>query len=373
MTAVAPPTVAAMMARWLIVVAAAAVLVVTPLVAGARPAASSDIVATDLVARVQASGGLGWSGFVESSGALAVPESDSFASLAQLLGEENDLRVWWRSADDWRIDRIRSTGETDLFRQGDTSIRWVFESQTAVISPASTVRLPDASDLLPPTLGRSMLRGARAEELSRLPSRRLAGVDAAGVRLIPADSAATVARVDLWADPDTGLALRVDVYGAGDTRPVVTTALTQLDQTPPDSSTTNFRPAADVNIQYDQSVDVAAAANAFAPYDLPATLAGLDSRSGADPEAVGVYGRGPTTMIVVPLRGQVAGPLRDRLRNSATAQPSERGALATAGPVGLLVTRGRFDPQRRGNSFLLAGTVTPEVLERAAAELQVQP
>ena len=47
-----------------------------------------------------------------------MPDSDSFVGLAQLLGEDNDLRVWWRAADDWRIDRIRSTGETDLFRRG---------------------------------------------------------------------------------------------------------------------------------------------------------------------------------------------------------------------------------------------------------------
>jgi hypothetical protein len=39
-----------------------------------------------------------------------VPDSAAFANLATLLGEDNQLGVWWRSTDDWRVDRIRSTG-----------------------------------------------------------------------------------------------------------------------------------------------------------------------------------------------------------------------------------------------------------------------
>jgi hypothetical protein len=355
--------------RWLIVVATAAALVVTPLAVNARPSSPVSISAAELAARIQASGGVAWSGFVESSGALQVPDSDSFASLAQLLGEDNDLRVWWRSADDWRVDRIRSTGETDLFRQGQESVRWVFESETATIAPVSKVRLPDASDLLPPTLARSMLQGARPEELSRLPSRRVAGINAPGLRLIPQEAATTVGHVDLWADPATGLPLRVEIFGIGDQRPVVTTTLRDVDRAAPAPSATRFVPAEGVTINYDESVDVAAAANAFAAYDLPASLGGLDSRSGADPGAVGIYGRGPTVLIAIPLRGQVARPLRDRLRSSADARETVAGTLAPVGPIGLLVTRRRFDPQRQGGSFLVAGTVSPETLERAAAEL----
>jgi len=62
---------------------------------------------------------------LETSGTLQVADNESFAALAQLLGENTQLRVWWRSADEWRVDRIRSTGETDLFRRQGYSIRWV--------------------------------------------------------------------------------------------------------------------------------------------------------------------------------------------------------------------------------------------------------
>jgi hypothetical protein len=120
-----------------------------------------------------------------------------------------------------------------------------------------------------------------------------------------------------------------------------------------------------VGLNYEESVDVAAAANAFAPVDLPASLGGLSSRTGEDPSAVGLYGRGPTTLIALPLRRDVAGPLRRRLRESAGAQETDVGTVSSVGPVGLLLTPYR----REGSRFLLAGTVTQEVLTRAATDL----
>ena len=108
----------AMSARWLAVLFTAAAFVATPLLISARAAHLSEISATELAGQIRRSAHVGWSGFVETSGTLQVPDNESFATLAQLLGENTQLRVWWRSADDWRVDRIRSTGETDLFRHG---------------------------------------------------------------------------------------------------------------------------------------------------------------------------------------------------------------------------------------------------------------
>ena len=362
---VGPTYSGAMSARWLVVLLTAAALVATPLVMGAWPAPPSDIAAADLARRVQQSADVAWSGFVEISGTLQVPDNESFATLAQLLGENTQLRVWWRNTDDWRVDRIRSTGETDLFRQQGYTIRWVFESETATYSPASEIRLPDASDLLPPTLAREVMRHARDDELSRLPSRRVAGIDAPGLRLTPNESATTVAHVDIWAEPDSGLPVRVELYGVGEQRPVITTTLLELSLSEPAADTTDFNPGAGVQVNYEQSVDVAAAAHAFTPYDLPASLAGLRSRDGEDPGAVGIYGRGPTTLIALPLRGRVAGPLRRQLSDRGSVQFTDVGILAPIGPVGVLLTPFRG---RRG-AFLLAGTVNSETLQRAAAEL----
>ena len=157
----------------------------------------------------------------------------------------------------------------------------------------------------------------------------------------------------------------MQLYGVGEQRPVVTTTLRQLKLGAPPETTTHFSLPEGVRVAYEPSVDVAAAANAFAPYDLPPSLAGLSSRNGADPGAVGVYGRGPTTLIALPLRGQVARPLRQQLQDRGDARTTDVGTFVPVGPVELLIT-----PYRgRGGTFLLAGTVTSETLQQAAVEL----
>ena len=133
----------------------------------------------------------------------------------------------------------------------------------------------------------------------------------------------------------------MEAYGSESTRPVLTTGMSDVDLAAPDPSTTVFSPAQQVTLAYEDSVDVAAAANASAPFDLPPTLGGLASRSGDDPGAVGIYGRGPTTMIALPLRRSVAFPLRQRLRESSAARETDTGTLASVGPVNVLVTRFR--------------------------------
>jgi hypothetical protein len=352
--------------RWLAVVLAAALLVAVPVAVQHRPGGGAPTAPTaELLARIQASGSVGWSGRAQSSGSLQLPSSESFATLGQLLGERVDLRAWWQGPRSWRVDRIRSTGETDTFRDGGGQVRWIFESERATYSPVSTIHLPDAVDVLPPTLGRDLLQGARLDELSPLAGRRVAGADAVGLRLQPGDQAATVTHVDLWFEPASGLPLRVELYGKGSGLPVLTTTMTELSVRPPDPDDVRFSAPQGVTLAYEESTDVAAAANALEQVDLPATVAGLGTRNGKDPGAVGVYGRGPTTMIVFPLRGSVARPLRDQLTHDGGTSETAAGTLAPLGPITVLLTR----IPGRGGGFLLAGTVTPETLTAAAAEL----
>ena len=350
-------------------VGVAVLLVVVPLAFAHRPVGRvADAPPAELVARAQASAAVGWSGRAESQGSLALPDSDSFATLGQLLGERVELRAWWRGAGSWRVDWIRSTGETDTFRDGRGQVRWVFESERATYSPVSSIRLPDAVDVLPPSLGRDLFQGARVDEVTALAGRRVAGVDAIGLVLHPREAAATVERVEVWFEPTTWLPLRVDLYGRGSTLPVLSTTMTDLTLRTPDAAAVRFDPPPSVTLAYEESTDVAAAANALQMADLPASVAGLPTRDGRDPGAVGVYGRGPTTMIVFPLRGSVARPLREQLeRNGGTTQTAA-GTLAPVGPITVLLTR----VPGRGGGFLLAGTVTPETLTAAAGQLQAR-
>ena len=102
------------------------------------------------------------------------------------------------------------------------------------------------------------------------------------------------------------------------------------------------------------------------PTTCPRRWPGCRCATARTPAAVGIYGRGPTALIALPLRGQVARPLRDRLEASATARSTD-GRHRGARRAGLAA---RHRPAGSGGgAFLVAGTVTPETLERAATEL----
>ena len=243
----------------------AALVVIAPLTPGFIPARASDVSAPALARAIEQSRTVSWSGDVTTQGTLQIPDTDSFAGVAELFGERKDVRVWWRDPTSWRVDRVRQTGETGLVREGDRLTSWVFESARATVSPYSPVRLPDVSDLLPNQLAERLLSGATDDELSRLPARRIAGRDAPGLRLTPSDQQSTIGQVDVWADSDTGLPLRVEVTGVGADQPVLRSEVDRLDLGTPDPDTTTFTPPPDAEVRSRDAVDLAAGANVFAP------------------------------------------------------------------------------------------------------------
>lgn len=355
-------------ARWLVVAALALGVVIAPVLPDLLPVRESTIGAPALAAQVRRSPELGWSGEVRTLGTLRVPVSGStFGGVARLLGEEAHLRVWWRAPDDWRIDRIRATGESDLVRNGGSTIRWTYEGNRVRFTPHSYVRLPDDSDLVPAGLAARLLSGARPEELSRLPARRITGRSAPGLRLRPADPRSTIARIDLWADDVTGLPLAVEVYDAPDaTVPVLRTEVVALDPGAPAAGRTDFRLAATLDYSRGVSMDDVAGANAFAPLAPPSTVAGLARRGQeADFGAVGVYGQGATALVALPLRPSVVPGLREQLRRSRDSRESGAGTALEVGPISVLLV------SHEVGSFLLAGTVTPATLQAASEDLRV--
>lgn len=353
--------------RWVVTCAVAVAVVATPYLVSARPVAEAERTPAQLVAAVMRSADIPHTGLVKSAGTVHVPEADTFTSITTLFGEANRVRVWWQDDQHWRLDRIRSTGETDLFRTPQGTVRWVYESGRVRIAPPTPVRLPDTSDVLPDTLGRRVLQGAEPDELSSMPSRRIAGRAAAGVRLAPSTEQSSIDRVDVWIDTDSGIPLQVEVY-AGFVRPALSTHYERLDLGSPPESALDFDPPARADVDVEELPDLAAESNQFAPYVAPQQLAGLPLRGGG-PDlptgAVGVYGRGPTVLLFLPLRGKAARPLREQLSSMAGSTPDEAGTAVDLGPISVLVTPARY----RGSGFLLMGTVTPQALEQAAAEL----
>lgn len=349
--------------RWALVLGLVAVLAALPVVVGALPAADDDRTAVALRTAALASGGVAFSGDAQSSGGLALPETDQLDTVADLFSDRTSMRVWWRSPTDHRVDVVRPGGETGVHRDATGSWRWEYEPDRATRIEAEPLALPVATDLLPHTLALRLLSEARPDELSRLPSDRIAGRDALGLRLVPADTAAAVTRVDCWIDAASGLPLAVQVWGPDSTVPALDSRFLDIDLTVPDRAVTAFSPPAGATRERSDPLGALNNAAADRPgFGLPDTLAGLPRRDleGA-PARIALYGRGVTLLTVVPLPGRVARELRDAAAADPTAVRDDDGTRLAIGPLGILLTgtSGR-------TSYALIGTVTGDALVEAS-------
>jgi hypothetical protein len=350
--------------RWSFVATACALAVVVPVAVRARPVPDRSLSAVQLLALVRSGQDTAYSGMVEVRGRLGLPISDHFTDIADLLGGDTRLRVWWRSTRDWRVDRLLDTGEIDLYHHGRTTVEWNYERAEARTSIDPTIRLPRDADLLPPALAQRALTDASPTDLSRLPPRRIAGVDAVGLRLDPSDPRTSVDHVDLWADPDTGVVLALDAYGDAAAQPALSTTFTSISLSTPQRSTTSFHAAPGVGQPVDKVLDIADAANQYAPVTPPEQVAGL-TRSTNSRGAVGIYGSGLTQLMAVPLQERDAGYLADQLRTSGATLIHQQ-PLLRVGPLGvyLVISHQPFD-----FAWLMTGTVTDQTLIRAGADL----
>jgi hypothetical protein len=349
--------------RWAAVAAGTALLVGAPLAVRAWPAEDSGISAVGLLARIEAGAKHPYSGYVETQGTLQLPVADRFTDVGELFGERTRMRVWWRSAEEWRVDKLLTTGEQDLVHNALGTMRWRYEQADATLSNDPAIRLPRTADLVPPAVAKLLLDDVDESEVRRLPAERVAGVDAPGLRLRPSAEQTSIDHVDVWADPDTGVALRVEVTGKGASRPAFTTEFEDFSAATPAPSRTTFEPPPGADFRFDDVLDIADAVNQFAPYLAPDRVAGLAKAPQAD-RAVGIYGSGVTRLLTVPMRRQEADPLREQLLRTLGVQRRPEGTLVTVGPLSVLLTGADGD-----GGFLLAGTVTPATLARGAADL----
>nr|ANY58108.1 transcriptional regulator [uncultured bacterium] len=342
-----------------------ALLVGLPPLIRALPARDADVSAADLRSRVLASDSVAFSGYAQSSGGLSLPVTDQLTSVADLFSDRTTMRAWWRGPADHRVDVVTAAGETGTHRDLLGAWTWEYETATATRTVAGPLALPAPPDLLPPALGRRLLSEADVEELSRVGARRVAGRDALGLRLTPADAASSVSRVDVWVDGESGLALQVEVYARGARRPALDTRFLDLELGVPDPAVTAFVPPPGAVLRGRVDFDLVEAARQISGPGLPLSLAGLDRRP-VDrlPRGLAVYGRGVTLLAVVPVPGRLAVELRRAVGASPGAVVDELGARAAVGPLGLMVV-----DRAGGQAYVLTGTVTIDALATAAAQV----
>ena len=124
---------------------------------------------------------------------------------------------------------IEGSTERDVYQTPDAQYVWDFgDSQLTRIVGDQPVRLPRAADLTPPELARRLLGIAAGDRLEPVAGRRVAGIEAAGLRIVPATADTTVDHIDVWADPATGLPVQAEVTARGGQRPVFVTRFLEL-------------------------------------------------------------------------------------------------------------------------------------------------
>ena len=349
--------------RWCIVALGVVLLIGVPLAVRALPAQDEGISATDLLARIEASRDHPYSGYVESQGNLQLPITDRFTDIGALFGERTRMRVWWRGAEEWRVDKLLVAGETDLIRNAGGTTQWSYEAAEA--TPATTRPFgcrgppiwyrPRSAPGCWPTSTPPSSAGCR-------PGRWPARTRWASGCPRPRPSRASVAPISGWTrrpvfrspSPCT----RARTTGPRSRRSSVSSP-----RETPDVARTTFTPPPAADIAFEGALDIADAANLYAPVLPPPTLVGL-AKSPAAIRAVGVYGSGVTQIIVIPLRDREAHPLREQLGSWPGSRLVPEGIVLSVGPLGLLLTGDHED-----SGWLIAGTVTEDTLATAAREL----
>lgn len=341
-----------------------------PGIIGALPVPASALTAGALRARILASARVPYQGYAESSVDLGLPQLPDLGDVSTLLDGITDQYAWYRSAGQWRADVLTQAGETDTYQTSQGIYLWDYSRDVLTqVLGQQPVRLPRAADLLPPALARRLLGLASpADHISRLPAQRVAGVNAAGLRLVPAEPATTVGAVDIWADPASGLPVEVALVGRGSRQPILVARFLDLSQRPPPVATVTPNPAPAVGTATTELPDISRLLNQLAP-PLPRHIDGM--RRVAVPGGladIAAYGSGFSRFVVLPLPGGVGNQALNAASNAGAGGinlPGGTGALIQTPLLTVLLEQS----QTGGPVYLLTGTVTATLLVHAGTDL----
>ncbi len=367
-----------------------ALLCAIPTIIAALPVPRSAISAPALQARILASAGVPYEGYAESTVNLGLPELPDLHNVSLLLDGTTDQYVWYRSPAYWRADdvsgpNVTGIAESDTYADGGVTYLWNYGTNLLTqVTGAEPVRLPRAPDLLPPALARRLLDTAgHADRISRLPSRRIAGLDAAGLRLVPTGPGTTIGSVEIWADPVSGLPVQVQITGRGTARqpgqPVLLSTFLELRRTQPGLGAVIPHPAPNIGLTTTKLPDVDGVLNGDGDGDsdgdpFPAQLGGERHVAlPGSPPGVAIYGSGFSRFVVLPLPKGVGTTALNSAIQAGADSVTLPGTTGTPPPavlirtplLSVLMVRAGFHHA----VFLFTGAVTPAVLEQSASAL----
>lgn len=353
--------------RWAVVLTGVAVLTAMPAAIASLDPSDPDIELGTLRERILESGARPFEGMFGSRGGARLPDLGRFEDEIKPFTETTRVRIWYAAPDRWRADDITISGERGFYRQPDGVWLWETGDREATFSPRAgeePLRLPRPMDLSPTELGRRLLKESADETVAPIGARRVAGRVGAGLRITPssATTTSTITSVEMWADPDSGIVLRVEIFTGG-SLPIFETGYLELELKTPADDVLTFDPTEtdDIDIERRQSLDPVEQLVDAAFNPLPDELAGLPLRHATSP-SVKSYGSGLSVVTLV------AAPRSALGRRLAFLPQSDRPwggsvILLQASLVNAEVI------EIGGLSYILIGTVTVAELDRIAAEL----
>ncbi|GLY92898.1 hypothetical protein Acsp02_01540 [Actinoplanes sp. NBRC 103695] len=342
------------------------VLCSVPIVLGLRPApAATTADPATLRARMAASAGLAFQGYAQSSGLLPLPSLPNLTEITRPLSSRTEMRVWYADRDSWRVDVIDGATERDTYQYRGSQFIWDFgDTRLTQVIGEQPVRLPRPADLVPPDLVRRLLSLAAGDRAEPITGKRVAGIDAAGLRLRPVSPDTTIDHVDVWADPSSGLPVQAEVTAKGGERPVFTSRFLSVEMTRPDAKT--ITPPSLDDVQVTDAPDLLSQISARRRGgQLPATLGGEQRNTEvAGLTSAGTYGDGLAQFVVLRLPGRFGNEAYDRIATYGADVHLDggHGAVLATGLLTILAVRAE-------RIYLVAGFVQPAVLRRVAADL----
>lgn len=393
--------------RLALVAGLAALLSAVALVGLPRLSQAQALSPAQLLEAAAASTDVGYTATAVSFGSLGLPDLPRLGALTALLGSNTRTRVVWAGPDRHRVDELLVGGERDTYVDGGRTTVWDYgDARLTEGATDDRARLPRPEDLLPPQVLRGLVAGVPDGDLARdarpLGTRREAGRQAQGLRVVSQDPRSTLAHADVWVDEASGLPTRVDLVDTAGTTALLT-RFDSLEVAAPDPAALQ-PPSAPGAERREARDDVVTVSDDFAPWDLPRTLAGYpalraplgddamvgrqryrdtDLHAPGDSPGVQVYGSGLTRLAVQPLDPRTGGRAVRVARASGgvemdaegTLPPGGDAVLLSAGAVRLAMVRSRSTGPDDGfvRSYLLAGDVDPAVLDAAVAQLLADP
>lgn len=357
--------------RWAVVFAGTATLVAAPLVVARWPVRQPAVEVDALRTAVVDSQDEAFVGLVESRGGLRLPDLGRYDDEVAPFTQRTRSRVWYAAPDLWRASELLVGGERGTYREPAALWTWDSGDRDVERVPRTgdePLRLPRVMDLSPAELGRRLVDEAGSSRMTvdAIPARRIAGHVGAGLRLEPPDddSATTVDRIELWAEPGTGVVLGVEVYaGDGTGPPAFETHFVEVAFQRPADVDVRFA-AADAAENYrieERVADPIEALGGITFAALPDEIGGLTRRTPRD-QGVATYGSGTSQITVVAAPSGSLGRRLARLPRTDRPWGGQAVVVSTSLLNAQIVTIGGLD-------MVVAGTVTLAELDRLVDDL----